>query len=124
MIALIIIPILSILLTVYISNIISFSINNDINTILTLCSILGILLLTLILPNSLRKMFKKSYFVQKLSNKANILCVYIFFLLLFLYGISLIINGVFYAFKILKIFIGIFIILLFIYANILIFKKY
>ncbi len=118
---LIIIPILSISLVVFISGMISFALNNDLNTIYIIISTFAIIVSTFFLPNSLYKMFKNLKFINNLNAHSNLCSSYISFLLLFMFSIALLINNTIYSFSIFKLFIAVAIIILFLYVNYILF---
>lgn len=119
----IIIPILTIFFVIFITDIFLYGFNNELVFSSLLISTLIIILLTYLLPTSLTKLFKNSPFLNNLNLNTNILSSYISFILLFLFGISLMINSILFTFSIYKVFIGILIIVLFIYVNYFIFSS-
>lgn len=123
MISFIIIPILTILFVIYITNIITFSTNNEINIILLIMLIIGILLLTSILPYSLNSLFKKSPLIKRLKHKPMLVILYVLSLLISLLGISLIINGILYSFNIISILCATIFLIIFIFMNYYVFIK-
>lgn len=121
--ALIIIPIISIALVFFISGLIPYALNNNLNTIYIVISTLVMIISSFLLPNSLNKMFKNSKFINNLNNHSSLCSSYISFILLFAFSICLLYNATVIEFNIIKLFIAVSIIILFCYVNYLLFSS-
>lgn len=118
---LIIIPIITIALVFFISGVIPYAMSNSLNTIYIVIPTLVIIISSFLLPNSLNKMFKNIKLIKNLNNHSNLCSSYVSFLLLFVFSVALIINSIVVEFNIFKFFIGVSIIILFVYINYIIF---
>jgi hypothetical protein len=105
----------------FISNIFEFMITNELNIIVILITVFLILICSLFLPQSLYDLFKRNKFIRNLDIRSNLFISYVSILLLFLFGISLIVNITLFDFSIFKCIVGISLILIFIYFNYYIF---
>lgn len=121
---LLLIPVFFVGLIMFIMTLVQYSLGNGLDTIIFLVGLFILTISGFIIPKFLFKLFPDKVFFMNQDNYASSTYSYFMFILLFMFGISNLVNSIIGGYKVLEFAVGIVIILLFLYVSINYMFKY